>query len=666
MARALYHHAWLETESSTPLRASGTTLQELSGHTDTHVQETSSTPASSHSTRPQIQTLSALQAFSVADTVHVCHTSDSTTKELGYTAKRVLVPNGDGNSDTSTFTLVPYTTQRYVAISYCWPSESFRCLAGSNEPSTVRIDGASVVSRHFSKFIAQAVQCNQMPAAQPTDSDGSAGERLAVWLDYHCIDQADEAEKMDQVAIMQQIYAQAETTLIVLEDLALAPDELAVLLRFKKTDDYVSLVRRILAARWFTRAWCSQELVLSREARFYFHNTSDLSGPPLLIDSSSLWHCLDIARRLDSTVPLYSQPRGNLVDGPMSMHTTAWALNIVRHLGCSDEYDKVSLICNLLRYAHRFAARPTAFGESGEAVTTVRLNVLKMANVLAIGRRDFSLLLANHGIDNVLRGTIGFGWAGVPVQGDRVSEVWVEKDYDVARDPDTAIDGTALVVRGVVAMVVREHLWEIYRVKTGLYAKVDGTALSVVLDYPTHPSWTWTHEAQRLRDVLAVLTSAADMHGADSDVTTHARAVIAYLLAEPDYCEQPAPFTGDAPALLRGLLAETARTLENIARAMSFVWRSDGRASFSTVLLSEGSILLVGGNAPQGELCGKVLFQPFVVRPKLFSPPSVLTANSMVLDAGELPDGTRRCMGCVRGLGMVLETTGAAQRLRIV
>ena len=152
-----------------------------------------------------------------------------------------------------------------------------------------------------------------------------------------------------------------------------------------------------------------------------------------------------------------------------------------------------------------------------------------------------------------------------------------------------------------------------------------------------------------------------------TDVSHHARVVIAYLLAEPDYHDQPEPVVGDTASLLQDLLGEVATSFRDIARAMAFIWRDDVNASFSTVRTSDGCILLVSGNVRGGELRGKTLFQPFVIRPKRFSAPWVLTANSLVLESESLQDWTFRCVGGVRGLGMISESAQDGERqLRIV
>ncbi|PIL35273.1 hypothetical protein GSI_01998 [Ganoderma sinense ZZ0214-1] len=583
-----------------------------------------------------MSSVSPLTPFSLPDTLKACEGAPG-QGDLGDKPLRVLVLQA---GDTA-YDLIKYTGQPFAAISYTWPSDPpWPRLGASNDKS----DSCAAYN---------------------------AGTRRAVWLDYHCINQSDEVEKTAQVAIFQKIYARSEITLIMLEDVGFTSEEFAALLRsnLKANQETAALVRRILAARWFSRAWCSQELVLSRKAVFFLHNTST-SGDAHRLDSDRLWHCIEVARRHDGSIPSFSSPRGSVRD-ELVTKTTSWALRIVQPLECSDGYDKLSLVCNLIRFVYRFTARPGAFRAPSESAPTVELNVLKMVNVMAIVRREFSLLTANHGPGNPLQGELGFGWAGVPVHGDGVSDMWVPKDYEVARDPDVSVDGDGLLLRGVVASVVREVMWEVARDGTGLHVAIDGETPSAVAEFPSNEGWTWSAESLGLRDLLTVLARiGTGPNGAHSgDVPLHARIALAYVLADPDYKDQPEPVVGDAVSLVQGILGEVIGPLKYIASALKFIHRAGGRMLFSTVLLSEGSVLLVSGNAPHGQLRGRLLFQPFVVRPKVFSPPMAMTANSMILDPAPLdgPKAIYRCVGCVRGLGMALETPeNAARRLRVV
>ncbi|KAI0715796.1 heterokaryon incompatibility protein-domain-containing protein [Cerioporus squamosus] len=514
-------------------------------------------------------TVNPLKSFSLCDTIQACAGAED-YGELEDRPLRVLASTAPGAS----YELVPYTGEPYVAISYCWPSHDFERIGVSNNPTQIVTPGGVIHSEHFSQFMARAIEVHR----------AEIGVRAAVWIDTHCINQSDEEEKRAQVAILHRIYSHAQTTLIVLEDIALTADEQRALTRFRISQETVALVRRVTSARWVHPCLVLAGALLSTRTVFFVHDASS-PGNAILVPAETLWHLMDAARHYDRSIPLFTLFEKNM----------AYALNIVYKLGCSDEYDKISLVCNLMRFTYRFTSRPSAFGANAQSLSTLRVNVLKMA-------MEYSMLLATQP---------GFGWAGVPVAGDRISEIWAAKDYE-------------------------EYTWVIHRDAGGLHVTVD----------------TQTAGEQ-----------------AGSDIELHARVAIAYLLAEPDYQYQPEPMSGDPRALLQDVLGEAVGRLRDIASAMKFVWRTEDRASFSTILLSEGSILLVSGNATDlpGGLSGKTLFQPFVVRPKLFSTPMVLTANSMVLEGSLLPDGTHRCVGCVRGLGMISEThLGAEQQLRII
>ncbi|KAI0671368.1 heterokaryon incompatibility protein-domain-containing protein [Trametes maxima] len=580
-----------------------------------------------------------LHPFSVGDALKACLGTVG-AHSIHDRPLRVLERGGDG-----IYQLMPYQDQPYVAISYCWPGDpSFQRLSSSSEPTAVVTPDGPVPSSHFSQFISRAAE-----SYDPT---------FAVWIDFHCINQSDNAEKAAQVAIMQRIYTQAQLTLVMLEDVALSPDDRSLLARPQASPAALTLVRRILSARWFSRAWCSQELVLSHHAHIYVHDATR-PGKSFGFSSDSFWHCVDAVRVRDVSLPLFTQPRGHLPDTAMAKSTCAWALSIVHRLGCSDEYDRVSLICNLVRFVHHFTSRPTAFGIH---VPAVSLNVLMMANVIALKRRDYSLLLTNHGPRNPLRGYHGFGWAGEPIDGDRASANWNQKDFQVAKDPKVTLDQVGLVACGCLARVVRELTWKIHHDPTGLRLTVDGYTRAIYCRPRTDPTWERNLDAQHLRDLVIAL-GAVGGHMCE-ETCQHARIVFAYLFAV-DYEQQPEPVAGDIKAIAQSLLGDPL-LLKDIASAMNFIWRAPNLAVFSTVLLNDGDILLVSGNA--GDLTGRLLFQPYVIRPKLFSPPVVLTANSMVLEDRLLSSGARLCVGCVRGLGMISEDSSlnSAHSVRVV
>ncbi|KAH9885815.1 heterokaryon incompatibility protein-domain-containing protein [Cubamyces lactineus] len=581
---------------------------------------------------------SPLKPFTVAVASKACQGA------LGASAShesplRLLERNAEG-----LFEVVAYRGQPYVAISYCWPGDpSFERLGDSDEPTlVVDLKGQVVQSGHFSSFISHASQ--------------SYDPSLAVWIDYHCINQDDIDEKTAQVAIMQRIYTKAQTTLVMLEDISLSAGDCQTI--SKVSAQATPVVRHVLSARWFSRAWCSQELVLSHHAHICVH--AEDTGV-LHIPADVFWHGISRARNQDPSIPLFSQPRGHLPDTAITTSTCAWAMGIVHHLGCSDDYDKVALVCNLVRFFYRFQARPTAFGFHS---VDIALNVLKMVNIIALRRRDFSLLLANHGLGNSFRGHPGFGWAGEPIHGDRFSEMWNQKDFQVSQDLEIALNDVGLLARGCSALIVLEHRWTIHRDCTGLHLTIDGYTRAIKpIHYLPHTSWTWTPDSRHLLDLMTSL-AFADRHGCGS-ATRHARFVFAYLLSQ-DYELQPEPLTCDLSGLARDLFSDTM-SLRDIASAMNFIWHKPTYAVFSTIFTADGNVLFVSGNALEFDLPGRLLFQPYVTRPKLFSPPMVLTVNSMLLNRKPLSSGAYGCVGCLRGLGMIPDVPGnGEQRLCVV
>ncbi|KAL6306012.1 heterokaryon incompatibility protein-domain-containing protein [Sparassis latifolia] len=552
---------------------------------------------------------------------------------------RVMIPSGDGS-----YRVVPYNDQPYVAISYCWPSDGWDRLYSSSQTSQVATDKGVVSSAHFSAFIRAAVEKN----------NNALTEKVAVWQDQHCINQADGREKNAQVAIMQRIYFAAQCTMIMLDDVEFSADEFNTLKQSKTTDVHLALVRRLLRARWFTRAWCSQESVLSRRAIVCVHQTGKPDSP-LLFNVDYIWQWLDVARRRDGTLPFFSEPRGSITDAAWTRmaKTSAWALGIVYEMGCYNHYDKVPLTNNLLRRIYTFDDPPEAFGINEPCILE---NVLKMVNVMAIDQRDFSLLLANSVQQNPLRGKRGFGWAGYPVRGDRIAEMWHPKDYEVARDPDIAVDATGLTARGIMAKIVLQHVWKLQRDSGGLHVSVDGVHKLVTSDWPMHDVFRSSRPHQLLRDFLYAL-EAFDDRG-DPEAEVYSRAVYAYLLEE-DYNYQPGPFRGDMKENMIQTFGMPSPKQRHVADALNFIHRDEG-AAFSTVLLDEGTVLLVSGNVEN--MRNSRIFQPHVVRPKLFSYPLVITVNSMVLDNGN----PHQCRGCVRGFGLISERSlGSEVRIKI-
>jgi hypothetical protein len=102
---------------------------------------------------------------------------------------------------------------------------------------------------------------------------------LAFGIDQICIDQANDDEKQIAVASMDVIYGSASHILILLEDVELSEQDVAVIeahdeklnavtgSKGSATDrearDMAQVFLKIMSARWFTRAWCAHEYRIS-------------------------------------------------------------------------------------------------------------------------------------------------------------------------------------------------------------------------------------------------------------------------------------------------------------------------------------------------------------------------------------------------------------------
>ena len=105
------------------------------------------------------------------------------------------------------------------------------------------------------------------------------GKDEGIWIDEICIDQSNDEEKMNDIAIMNYIYECARQPVIVLEDILVpfAKEKVVakyLVLRKKEnpfpgterwslaaiSTEYIHLIRsffhRVVSSRRFARAWC--------------------------------------------------------------------------------------------------------------------------------------------------------------------------------------------------------------------------------------------------------------------------------------------------------------------------------------------------------------------------------------------------------------------------
>lgn len=599
--------------------------------------------------------------FSFGDAFNICSNIKSTTtgsKITRFTPLRCMRRRGDGD----VYEVVPFDDGKYVAISYSWPGKDWVRLYDSNLGTQIaKGSGAMPVEcNHFSSFARKAFE----NAVQVTQIE-------QVWLDYMCIDQNNNAEKEVQVALMDRFYSNAFLTVILLEDVELSNAELELLqgsltMLRNRSREYVQIVRRILNARWFGRAWCSQEWVLSRSPAIYVHRTDDPYGKPMSFSWASLKHWINRAGIYDPQINDVglTDPRGSNTWGANAKYdfqqSIAWAFGIVHDLGCFNQYDKVALVSNLVHVdmSSRIVDLPAVPPPKTDP-RVVAANVIKIINILAILRGDFSLLLTSHVANNPLRGSKGFTWGGPSIRGDAVAQAWSPRTYEVhASTASLATDGLRL--KGIAMEICEQTDYEFVRDAQGLHARINGVVRNLVTsewlskEYPaaSDPSNWLSAESPGTR---LLHTNQAFFRDLCYIIDTFNLVNVYQLLfnhAHDQWWYDPRD--GDLKTQMGSHFTHYSLTIMFYASMISFLW--EGRVGkFSVVRMANGLELLVRGNV--SNLRGKLLFQPYVIRPKELGSHHP-TVNSFVLEKPlHVPHQsqvrTYKCHGAVRGFGLL-------------
>lgn len=167
----------------------------------------------------------------------------------------------------------------FIALSYCWHNPQW---APDAHPVDTLPAGALNFSWPISKWMVQSLLLERT-----SPSEG-------IWIDQCCINQDEPVEKARTIGFMNLIYEQARLVVVVLEDVMIdAADgalleslmlkcssqrstESSVLLESNSVHHVVRLALKIFSARWFTRAWCNHELLVSRNHVFLM----GVSTPP--------------------------------------------------------------------------------------------------------------------------------------------------------------------------------------------------------------------------------------------------------------------------------------------------------------------------------------------------------------------------------------------------
>ncbi|KAL8728498.1 MAG: hypothetical protein Q9181_005323 [Wetmoreana brouardii] len=173
----------------------------------------------------------------------------------------------------------------FIALSYCWHNNSWEF---NGDPVKVPI-AATNVSWPMSISMLKALLLERTSLDE------------GIWIDQCCINQGDPQEKSQTIGFMNRIYEQARVIVVVLEDVLIdevervfleslmqrcssrGPTDPSTLLERNSTHRVVGLALKIFSARWFTRAWCNHELMVSRNHIFFIGvKTSSHDQPKVL------------------------------------------------------------------------------------------------------------------------------------------------------------------------------------------------------------------------------------------------------------------------------------------------------------------------------------------------------------------------------------------------
>lgn len=577
--------------------------------------------------------------FDLSTVAHLCALPPTIeVSEYPPTPLRVLNRDLD---DPYTFHIVPYTGQPYYALSYAWPSPQLIRLFTSLSPCTiVPPSGPSHESIHLSHFAADALATTLNPT-------------YALWIDHECINQAPTSpEKAAQVAAMDSIYTLAENVLVLLEDVSMDEANIGWLhdssvSRIGDGADHLTmLIESIMNARWFGRAWCSQEMVLSRHTYFFVHNLDRPAAPHVMYAPYvAMWNAIRRAR--DESVLKISEPRGLRAEVQENIFiAVGWAAGVVAMLSCWDPWDKIRLVLNLMRVPmeEKGIVLPTEGGVEGETLEVVEENVVKVLNWIAVLKNDFSMLLNGH-VGGVRRG--GMRWSGTQQNGDFVSERWAGKDYQIAKQrlpvPFDTVKNT-IQLSGLARTIESYDSWEIWRDGDNqLWVSVNGDAQIAPSDWLHDSDLVPEKSVQILLDIVYAIEAR------------QAVVIYPYLQMLDEEWDYPQPFEGDLKADIRSrFVRRSFRRHHELARNFATMRGADRVIRFKVVQVDDKygmPPLLVQGSVE--DLQGKTLFQPWVTRPIMFNR-LIMTANSMVLEE-DSDEGRWRCVGGLRGWGLLLD-----------
>lgn len=187
----------------------------------------------------------------------------------------LLPPTPSGNLQCSVTRVSIGKMPKFIAISHVWGIEkSFRPLKVDSECGIKDVS----ISRNLESLLLSMLA--HEPGTIPQLWDGYS--RLPMWIDMACINQTDVHEKNVQIPLMPDIYTQARSVIIWLNEssalLRYAFQYLKKALRSKTGEESDSIVRfdpigwdgikELMNCQWFRRRWVIHEAILSRDVNF--------------------------------------------------------------------------------------------------------------------------------------------------------------------------------------------------------------------------------------------------------------------------------------------------------------------------------------------------------------------------------------------------------------
>lgn len=271
--------------------------------------------------------------------------SRRSTSTILDTPFRLVYPN----ADLAAFDETGLYVRQYMAVSYCWRSKDFL-------PDGYERHGSWPLSK---PFVDAIIAEKNHP-------------RVGIWMDQLCIDQKSSIDKQKSISAMDIIYRCCLRLLVLLEDVHLDQNEIELFRKYDPRDTPYDpafrpmaleqaaidrLQSKIMAARWWQRAWCFHEFSVNepwtdKRQRNEIHNATFVMNGPQRTTISVKWWTLHNVMGLASTsnapgmeilVPAhsYKDREADWRSSLMARH------NGVSSKGCLLLHDKLSIMINM-------------------------------------------------------------------------------------------------------------------------------------------------------------------------------------------------------------------------------------------------------------------------------------------------------------------------------